>query len=174
MKIRIVGPCGSGKSSLTRELSKEFNIPYYEIDNMIWDRSEEDLRYPEEVRNATFFKIIQSESWILEGAQSNWTGESFRCADIIFILVPNVWVRDYRIIKRFIRSRTGIEAWNYKQSFSNLMKMMVKWNHQYNLYEVSHLTQAYSDKRFYIKSKRDAVKHIQEYISAVRKDDDIA
>ncbi|MGM1048050.1 MAG: hypothetical protein ACQEXX_18175 [Bacillota bacterium] len=174
MKIRIVGPCGSGKSSLARELSKEFNIPYYEIDNMIWDRSEEDLRYPEEVRNATFFKIIQSESWIVEGAQSKWTGESFGCADIIFILVPNVWVRDYRIIKRFIRSRTGIEAWNYKQTFSNLIKMMVEWNHRYDLKEVSDLTQTYSNKRFYIKNKKDAIKHIQDYIGAARKDNDIA
>lgn len=52
MKIRIIGSCGSGKSTLARELSKRYDIPYYEIDNMIWDRSSDNRKYPEEVKRS--------------------------------------------------------------------------------------------------------------------------
>lgn len=69
MKIRIIGSCGSGKSTMARELSEIYNIPYYEIDNIIWDRSSDKLKYPEEVRDATLRSIIYSDSWIVEGVQ---------------------------------------------------------------------------------------------------------
>jgi pyrophosphatase PpaX len=60
MKIRIIGSCGSGKSSLSREISKHYGIPYYELDNVIWDRSEESLKYPEEIRNKTLKYAFRS------------------------------------------------------------------------------------------------------------------
>ena len=69
LKIRIIGSCGSGKSTTAKELSEKYEIPYYEIDNMIWDRSSDNLKFPEEVRNATLRSIIYSDSWIVEGVQ---------------------------------------------------------------------------------------------------------
>ena len=173
MKIRIIGSCGSGKSYLSRNLSKKFMTPHYEIDNMIWDRSAGNRRYPEEERNSKFFSIVDSDSWIIEGVQYKWTDASFREADLILILNPNVFLRDYRIIKRFIRSRLGLETWNYKQSFQNLIKMIVKWNHEYNLDEVFELTENYSNKRVEIKTKEEAIRHIQRYLEVTREGNDI-
>ena len=40
MKIDIIGSVGSGKTSLAKQLSKEYNIPYYEQDNIVWIRTE--------------------------------------------------------------------------------------------------------------------------------------
>ncbi|WP_433752997.1 hypothetical protein [Paenibacillus amylolyticus] len=137
MRIRIIGSCGSGKSTLAKELSDQYGIPCYELDNLIWDRSAENLRYPETVRDESVQSIVSSEAWIIEGAQcKDWTLKSIQEADLIFVLAPNVFVRDYRIIKRFVLSRMGLQPWNYKQSFKNLGKMIVKWNHQYNIEEV--------------------------------------
>lgn len=147
MKIRIIGPCGSGKSTVARELSRRLHVPCYEIDNLIWDRSGVEVRYPEEVRNRMFREIIQSEDWILEGVQHGWTMESFREADWVVVLHPHVLVRDYRIIRRFIRSRTGLEQWNYKQTFSNLVKMVVQWNHGYDSEKILGLTAQFAEKR---------------------------
>ena len=161
IKIRIIGSCGSGKSYLAKELSRKLNIPYYELDNIIWDRSQDNLRFPEEIRDAEFNRIISSELWIIEGVQHSWTADSFSNADVIYILSPNVFLRDYRIIRRFIRSRMGLEQWNYKQSFKNLMKMIIKWNHGYNLKEVLEITDEYSNKRFQMKSAKDVIKHLQ-------------
>lgn len=135
---------------------------------MIWDRSEENLRFPTAVRDAEFERILRLESWIIEGVQYEWTGESFNHADLIYILNPNVYVRDYRILRRFIRSRVGIEPWNYKQTFNNLVKMLIQWNHGYNLNGVLNVTQPYAYKRFQMRSTRDVLLHIEEQ---VRRDD---
>lgn len=162
IRIRIIGSCGSGKSYLAKEISKMLEVPYYELDNMIWDRSVDNQRFPQEIRDAELHRIVGLESWIIEGVQFEWTSESFEKADLIYILNPSVYLRDYRIVRRFIRSRTGIERWNYKQSVKNLMKMLIKWNHGYNLDEVLEITNSYSNKRFQMTSAREVLQHVQE------------
>jgi adenylate kinase family enzyme len=147
MKIRIIGPCGSGKSTVARALSRQLGIAYHEIDNLMWDRSVPNVRHPEPIRDRMFQDILESEDWILEGVQHGWTMESFRQADWVLVLHPHVLVRDYRIIRRFLRSRTGLEQWNYKQTFSNLVKMVVEWNHGYDPDKILRLTAEFADKR---------------------------
>ncbi|MEK8127723.1 hypothetical protein WMW72_07310 [Paenibacillus filicis] len=163
MRIRIIGSCGSGKSTMARELSEHYGIPYYELDNMIWDRSREGLKYPQEVRNQTLKDIAAQPSWIIEGVQyQDWTWDSIHESDFIFILNPHVLIRDYRIVRRFIRSRTGIEPWNYKQSVHNLIKMIVKWNHGYDLQKLLEETHAYPSKRYVVQHKKEIIRIIQE------------
>jgi adenylate kinase family enzyme len=40
-KIHIIGSTGSGKTYLARELSNRLNIPYYELDSVMWSNSVE-------------------------------------------------------------------------------------------------------------------------------------
>lgn len=169
MKIRIIGSCGSGKSTTAKELSEKYEIPYYEIDNMIWDRSSDNLRFPEEVRDLTFSVIINSDAWIVEGVQyKDWTLDSIGKADMVFLLNPNVFVRDYRIIKRFILSRLGVRPWNYKQSLRNLGKMIMKWNHQYEIKTVIELVKKCGKEPIIIKNKREIINRIAEHLSVNR------
>jgi adenylate kinase family enzyme len=168
MKIRIIGPCGSGKSTLARKLSERYKIPYFEIDNIIWDRSAENLKYPEEVRDATLKSILNSDSWIIEGAQyKDWTLESIKKAELVLVLNPNVYIRDYRIIKRFILSRTGIRPWNYKQSFGNLCKMIVGWNHQYDIDKVIKIIEEFGKEAHIVKKETEVIKRIEEHLNAI-------
>jgi adenylate kinase family enzyme len=148
---------------MSREISKQYGIPYYELDNLVWDRSVENLKYSEEIRDEKLIHIINTKFWIIEGVHYKWTFESFMQADLIFILNPNVFLRDFRIIKRFIRSKTGIEQWNYKQSFKNLIKMMIKWNHGFSLTEILEKTNDIKEKRFIIKNKEEMLGHIQDF-----------
>lgn len=37
---------------LAKEISKLLKVPYYELDNMIWDRSVENRRFPQKIRDA--------------------------------------------------------------------------------------------------------------------------
>ena len=36
MKIDIIGSVASGKTTLAKRISKQYNIPYYEKDNIVW------------------------------------------------------------------------------------------------------------------------------------------
>ena len=37
-KIQIIGSVGSGKTTLAKKISEKLAIPYYEIDNIIFER----------------------------------------------------------------------------------------------------------------------------------------
>ncbi|MEW9110479.1 MAG: DNA topology modulation protein FlaR, partial [Cytobacillus gottheilii] len=90
-KIHIIGSVGSGKTSLAKELSAKFTIPYYELDNVVWIRHKSgDKRRTEEDRKDYLNRIIHSESWIIEGVHNEeWVAESFRHAEIIIFLDTN-------------------------------------------------------------------------------------
>ncbi|QAA23433.1 AAA family ATPase [Sporolactobacillus terrae] len=128
-RIHIIGSVGSGKTTLARRLSKNYNIPYYELDNVVWKRtSSGDLRRSDEERDHYLEQIVRSKRWIIEGAHAHhWVNKSFEAADLIIFLDPPYFVRIYRITKRFIRQKLRIEAAHYTPSFK-IFKKMFEWN----------------------------------------------
>lgn len=165
IKIRIIGACGSGKSYIAKLLSEKYDINYYELDNLVWDRSADQLRYPIEIRDSKLVEILRKESWIVEGVHYKWGQESFEKADYIFILKPNRMVRDSRVIRRFILTRMGIEQWNYKQSIKNLYEMLFIWNRGYDkdaIHRIMELTNKYAAKRIIIKDNQEILRYLQE------------
>ncbi|RKP57972.1 hypothetical protein D7Z26_00190 [Cohnella endophytica] len=161
-RIRIIGSCGSGKTTLAREISELKNIPFYQLDNFVWDRSEESKRFPEAIRNDQLNKVVNNSKWIIEGVHYNWSHESFMHADVIFVLTPHVLVRDWRILKRFIKTRWGLEESNYKQTFQNVFKMMYAWNHKYEINKVMEITEKYNGKRVVINNHKEIWKYIND------------
>jgi adenylate kinase family enzyme len=159
MKIRIIGACGSGKSSISREISQKLAIKNYELDNFVWDKSEANKRYSEQIRDIKLKEVISQDSWIIEGVHYKWALESFRQADYIFILAPLTITRDFRVINRFIRTRLGLENWNYKQSFMNLLQML-RYNRKFDhvhLKNIIKLTEQYDSKRFFVRSNKEVL-----------------
>ncbi|MDF2921646.1 MAG: shikimate kinase family protein [Paenibacillaceae bacterium] len=130
-RVHIIGSTGSGKTYLAKQLSDTFNIPYFELDNAMWNRSVENPgKNPPEVRDRLLNNILRQESWIVEGVYHTWTSQCFTLADRIIFLTPNTYFRDLRIITRFIKQRIGSEKSNYKQTLKGLIKM-IKWNHKF-------------------------------------------
>ncbi|MDT3429260.1 adenylate kinase family enzyme [Paenibacillus forsythiae] len=169
MKIRIIGACGSGKSYIAKKLSDKYGINHYEMDNLVWDRSAVNLRFPIEVRNSMLDEIIHKENWILEGTHYKWGQESFRKADLIFILQPNRYIRNLRVIQRFIKTRMGIEQWNYKQSVKNLYQMLLIYNRGYDqesIQQILEITNKYEDKRIITRNKQEILEHVEGYLLA--------
>lgn len=69
MKLDIIGSVASGKSTLAREISEKYQIPYYEKDNIVWKRTPDgDKKRSPEERDRIFKEIIESENWIVEGS----------------------------------------------------------------------------------------------------------
>jgi adenylate kinase family enzyme len=131
MKIHIIGSVGSGKSTLGKRLSAQMDTPVYELDNVVWHRHENgDIRNTPEVRDETFFTIINQDNWIIEGVHHSWTTRGFQEADLILFLDTPIAVRNWRILKRFTVQKLGFEKGNYKQTWS-MLKKMYQWNYQF-------------------------------------------
>ncbi|MCM3596773.1 DNA topology modulation protein FlaR [Metabacillus idriensis] len=128
-KIRIIGSVGSGKTTLARELSSILNIPYYELDNVVWMRDQSgDIKRTDAERDSYLKSIIFSRTWIIEGVHNEtWVSASFHQADLIIFLDPRYSVRTYRIMKRFFLQKLRVEKSNYKPTVKIFLNMF-KWN----------------------------------------------
>ncbi|QBP39943.1 P-loop NTPase family protein [Paenisporosarcina antarctica] len=130
-KIRIVGSVGSGKTTLARKLALQKGISMYSLDDVVWSRSTiGDCRNSEELRDAKLQAILSEPSWIIEGAHLGWSLKTFEEADQIFFLHPSLPVRIYRISRRFLQQKRGIEHASYTPTWK-MYSRMFKWTYQY-------------------------------------------
>ena len=63
MKIRIIGCSGSGKTYLAKRLSKKYNIPNFDLDDIQWDNSQNSygVKMPIEKRGQMLNDILQQD-----------------------------------------------------------------------------------------------------------------
>jgi adenylate kinase family enzyme len=130
-KIRIVGSVGSGKTTLARKLALQKGIDMYSLDDVVWSRSSEgDIRNSDEQRDAKLNEILHQPTWIIEGSHLGWSMKTVEEADQIYFLHPSLPVRIYRISRRFIRQKRGIEQAAYIPTW-RMYSRMFKWTYQY-------------------------------------------
>lgn len=163
-RIHIVGGPGSGKTYIAKKLSSLMKIPWFDLDDIYWDRKANDYgtKTPEKLRDKKFKSILKKDKWIVEGVYYKWTYPSFAKADRIIIIKTNVYVRDGRIIKRFIKRKLGLVK-SKKENLKDLISM-IKWNHQYNdtyLIETKKFIKKFRKKIIYINSSREALSYSQ-------------
>ena len=78
MKLDIIGSVASGKSTLAREISEKYQVPFYEKDNIVWKRTPNgDKKRNSEERDRIFKEIIESENWIVEGSPQKMSARKF-------------------------------------------------------------------------------------------------
>ena len=149
MKIHIIGGPGSGKSFLAEKLSKELGISHFDLDDLQWDNKSASYgvkRSPEE-RDRLLNDVLSHNDWIIEGVYYAWCQQCFADADRIYVLnVPRYKYR-YRIIRRFVRRKLGLEK-GKKENLKSLTELL-KWADKYqtvNLVEIRKLLMPYSDK----------------------------
>lgn len=148
MKIHIIGGPASGKTTLAKQLSKELHIPHYDLDDLQWDNGAGygTKRDPNE-RDRLLEKVLSEDEWITEGVYYAWCGRYFEDADRIYLLQVPRRVYRYRIIKRFIRRKLGLEPG--KRETLKSLSALLKWADKYervNLVEIKKILIAYQNK----------------------------
>ena len=131
-KIHIIGGPGSGKSYIATKIAATYNLPVFDLDDIFWDRNA--IRYgvkaSDEERDEALTHILASAAWIIEGVYYRWLSRSFEAADLIIVLAPSVWRRDWRILKRFVKRKLS-HSTSKKETLADLWGLLT-WNHSYD------------------------------------------
>ena len=158
MKIRIIGCSGSGKTFLAKRLSKKYDIPNFDLDNIQWDNSQNSygVKMPIEKRNQILNNILQQSDWIIDGVYYAWVLKSFEDADVIYVLDMPKKLYRYRIIKRFIKRKVGLEK-GKKETLKSVCNLL-KWTNTFqntNMKEIIKILEPHKEKVVYMKKKEE-------------------
>ncbi len=158
MKIRIIGCSGSGKTYFAKRLSEKYNVPYFDLDDIQWDNSQNSygVKMPIDKRNQMLNDILQQPDWIIEGVYYAWVQQSFEEADMIYVLDMPKRLYKFRIIKRFIQRKIGTEK-GKKETFKSVYNLL-KWTDTFqnaNMKEIIRILEQHKRKVIYLKNKRE-------------------
>ena len=148
-KIYIIGPVGSGKTTFATELSKIYDIKYYELDKVSWDDEHGNIRRSDEEAQKLFKKILKNKKWIIEDVGRDKFRQGRIDADIIYYIKLSRIKSYYRVTKRWIKQRLGKERYNHPPVFS-------QW-----LYYLSTVNS-------YYKKEKDKLKSLEEFKDKLR------
>lgn len=158
MKIHIIGCSGSGKTYLAKALSKKYNIPHFDLDDIQWDNNAQEygVKMPPEKRKALLQEILCNREWIIEGVYYKWVQQSFDEANIIYVLDMPRYLYVNRIIIRSIKRKLGIQK-GKRETLKSVYDLL-KWTETFqseNLQEIKKILDKYGDKVVWLSSKRD-------------------
>lgn len=123
-KIYIIGAVGTGKTTLAKDLSKKLNIKMYELDKVVWDDENGNIKRSDEEVQKLFEEILNKETWIIEDVGRKKFIEGIKQADIVYYIDLPSWVIYKRCVLRWIKQKIGKEEYNYKPTFKGLIQMI--------------------------------------------------
>lgn len=149
MKIHIIGCSGSGKTYLASSLSQKYHIPHFDLDDLQWDNNAESygVKRPPEQRDAMLQELLTHDSWIIEGIYYAWVEQCFEMADIIYILDMPKYLYRYRILRRSLRRKLGLEP-GKKETLKSVYELL-KWTDTFqkkSMVEITATLEKYSSK----------------------------
>lgn len=158
MKIRIIGCSSSGKTYFAKLLSKKYNIPSFDLDNIFWDNdaNQYGIKMPVDKRNQLLANILQQPDWVIEGVYYAWCNKTFDVADRIYVLDIPKQICKFRIIKRFLQRKLGLIKGKKEtvKSVCNLLKWVETFQ-KVNMKEIRGILEEYNCKVVYIKKPSD-------------------
>lgn len=165
MKVLITGNVGSGKTTLAKELSKTYNVPYFEIDSIV--HSDKENRKREEFEQASIVNKINRENknYIIEGVLRNNLEFICNLVDYIIIFDIDKKVLRKRVKKRYIKQKLGLEKANYKPT-KEFLKQMYIWLENYNYDKDKNIMKKYSNKVIILRNNKE----VKKYLIAMEKE----
>lgn len=124
MRIYIIGPTGSGKTTLSKALAKKHKINRYELDCIVYDDEDNHRKRTDEEISIIFTKILKKKSWIIEDVGRDKFNKGLeKCDKIYYIKLGKLEVYK-RVIKRWVKQRCKKEEYNYPPTFEQLFDML--------------------------------------------------
>jgi len=131
-RIHIIGGPGSGKSYIAGKLAERFGILAHDLDDLFWDSttSRYGVRTDASERDRKLAAIVSGDGWIIEGVYFQWLAPSFDAADFIVALTPSIWLRHWRVVRRFLSRKLG-RIPSKRESVTDLWQLL-RWSHTYD------------------------------------------
>lgn len=135
MKLYIVGPVASGKSTLARKISEKTGIPCYHLDEVVYEEDPTDSwgnrKRPLEERDRIFSSILAQPDFIIEDAGRECFLQGMALADTVLLLEFSPAVRRRRIVLRWLKQNLGIEKTIYRPKVA-VLRAMFRWTRNYD------------------------------------------
>lgn len=155
MKIYIIGPPASGKTTLAKKLSEKYNIEYFELDLLIFDDENDHKRRSDEEILNKFNEILDKKNWIIEDVDRTKFIKGIELSDRIYYLKFSRMQVIKRIFKRWKNQRKGNEVYNYPPTFAQLFDFLKVANSYFKKESKKlNVLKKYNEKVVYIDSKK--------------------
>lgn len=153
MKIYIIGIVGTGKTYLANKLSNELNIKNYELDSIVYNKN---IKNDNAIIENKFNNIIKNDNWIIEDVLRPQFQKALELCDKIIFMDINIYKRNYRLIKRYIKRKFKLDKTPYENNLKNL-KQLLKWSNEYEKDKVNRLKliENYQNKTITIHNNKD-------------------
>ncbi|MFV0557880.1 MAG: DNA topology modulation protein [Enterococcus sp.] len=102
-RIILLGSGGAGKSTLARKLGEKLAIHVFHLDQFFWQANW--VLRNEEAQITIHEKVLQADTWIIDGNYSATLRRRIEAADTIIFIDRNRWVCIYQVLKR---------SWHYR------------------------------------------------------------
>lgn len=108
----IASASGNGKTTFGREVARRLDVPFIELDALVWGRGW--VEAPADELRAKVEPIIASDGWVIDGTYQGKLGDLvLRSADLVVWLDLPIHVWLPRLVRRTLRRIRGREQlWN--------------------------------------------------------------
>ena len=132
-RIHVIGAPGAGKTTYARKLASMLKVPICHLDEIYHDNSgNKSRKRSEPERKAMAQEFASKQNWVTEGASfSDWVNPVLKRATEIHIVSPSRFIRVWRLIKRYVKRKFGIEHSAYNETLCGLWDG-IKWTWQYD------------------------------------------
>jgi adenylate kinase family enzyme len=125
-KIAIIGCCGSGKSTLSRQLSTELNLPLHHLDTLYWKPGW--TKTPSEQWSELQTSLCETREWIIDGNYQSTLDIRLNACDTVIFLDVNRFRCIYRALKRTLSDKTRPDMAAGCEERFNLEFIKFIWN----------------------------------------------